>query len=51
MREQSMQIAALECHVTKLQQALSEQESHMQQQLSTLKQVQLPHTSVTGSPH
>lgn len=39
VREQSVHIAALECNITKLQQALSQQQSHMQQQLSTVQQV------------
>ena len=39
VREQSVHIAALECNITKLQQALSQQQSHMQQQLSMVQQV------------
>ena len=42
VREQSVHIADLECNVTKLKQALSQQQSHMHQQLSTAQQVSLP---------
>ena len=51
VREQSAHIAALECNLTKLQQALAQQQSHMQQQLSAVQQVRLPHHNVLCSAH